>query len=334
MLLVLIHTFITATYAKLLTIVSHIADTNVSAALVLVLFAFLLYSPIIIVDKIIASPFILAKRFMRRLGILVDHRTWGVVYDSKTKVPIDPAYVVVHGRLGTIVATAITDLDGRFGIIIPQGTYTLTVEKTNYTFPSARLVGKRTDSYYTGLYFGTPFEVTDSERAIAFAIPMDSVGADWNQEEKKKRHMNSNDRHEFRTAALVYFLVAGILIGVRYIVYKEAFLFLVLEIYSVIFAIGLLYSIIKPAAYYHSVIVDKKTSLPLGFARIKVYRSGSNQQIATKMSSLNGQFVCLVPNGMYYLTIEARNNVGIYTLVYTSAPFRVITRSINRRFLV
>jgi hypothetical protein len=46
---------------------------------------------------------------------------WGVVYDSVTKRPLDPAYVVLKNLQGKQIASAITDLDGRYGFLVEPG---------------------------------------------------------------------------------------------------------------------------------------------------------------------------------------------------------------------
>ena len=85
---------------------------------------------------------------------------WGTVYDSVTKRPLDPAYVVISKYIPPVVgagltdtavavsplATAeekvgesITDIDGRYGFLVPGGSYVLTAGKTHYVFPSTKL---------------------------------------------------------------------------------------------------------------------------------------------------------------------------------------------------
>lgn len=305
-----------------------------SVAVVLIILSLLLLLPPSVLSRIIAYPYQLVTRMLRLAGVLHDQRTWSVVYDSVTKRPIDPAYITVRNKFGSIVATAITDLDGRFGVIVQPGTYTIAVEKTNYTFPSARLVGSATDGYYTALYFGTEIDIGSSERSLAFAIPMDPIGNDWNQTEKKRRHIGARDRKAFLFAAVLYFLIAGVLIVVDYLRFKELMTLQFLQLYSGMLVLGVLYVFFKPDVYYHSVVIQAATGRPLGFARIKVFNSNTYIQVATKTTSLNGQFVCLVPNGTYYVTIERRDDAGVYTLVHTSEAFRVIDRSVNRQFVV
>ncbi len=155
----------------------------------------ILFLPPTILSKIIFLPFKIITIFLRHIGVIHDNRTWGVVYDSVTKEPVDPAYITIRGGLGQVFSTAITDLDGRFALILPPGIYTLGVEKTNYIFPSQKLLDKKTDGYFTGLYFGDKFEVIGGERAVAFAIPIDPADSQefkannnrWRLESKRKK---------------------------------------------------------------------------------------------------------------------------------------------------
>ena len=71
-------------------------------------------------------------------GLKKRNPPWGTVYDSETKQPLDPVYVVLSDTSGNEIASAITDLDGRYGFAVPAGTYVLSVRKTNYDFPSKR----------------------------------------------------------------------------------------------------------------------------------------------------------------------------------------------------
>ncbi len=88
----------------------------------------------------------------------------------------------------------------------------------------------------------------------------------------------------------------------------------------------------KSGSYYHSVVLEKDTGRPLSFARIKVFRN--KIQVATKYTSLNGQFTCVLQNGSYHITIEKRNDVGEYSLVHTSEVFRVFDGAISKRFVI
>ncbi|MBI2048812.1 MAG: carboxypeptidase regulatory-like domain-containing protein, partial [Parcubacteria group bacterium] len=97
-------------------------------------------------------------------------KPWGTVYDSVTKRPLDPAYVSVRER-GREIATAITDIDGRYSLFLPAGTYEIVVNKTHYKFPSTILAGKDHDELYDHLYHGGPV-VAGGAEITALNIPL------------------------------------------------------------------------------------------------------------------------------------------------------------------
>lgn len=286
--------------------------------------------------EIVILPYRYAVRFLRILGVVRDNRQWGVVYDSKSKRPIDPAYVTVRNQMGIVVASAVTDLDGRFGIMLPQGWYTIFVEKTNYIFPSQRLLGRHSDGFYTGLYFGDRIEIIGAEQLLSFAIPMDPVRKDWNQKEKKKRNLtfHSEQHREYFNGSAIYFLLLGVFLTARLIQDWTPLMQGLVEIYIGVLIIGIITFLFFSKDRYHSVVLDKKDGKPLSFAKVTVFSAEHKMQIATKTTLLNGQFTCLLPNGEYYVTIERRGNLGQYNLVHTSKPFTVTKGFINRYFKV
>ena len=72
---------------------------------------------------------------------------WGIVYDSQTKQPLDPVILTLTDPSGKIYQT-ISDIYGRYEFIVDPGEYTLSAIKTNYTFPSKILMGKKEDGIY------------------------------------------------------------------------------------------------------------------------------------------------------------------------------------------
>lgn len=120
------------------------------------------------------------------LGLRKRRRYWGVVYDSRTKQPIDPALVeLIDEATGKVVRQSITDISGRFGFLDYPGTYRIRASKTHYVFPS-RLITGSTDSIYENVYLGGVITVSEQSGLITPNIPMDAVAFDWNQEAKQK----------------------------------------------------------------------------------------------------------------------------------------------------
>ncbi|MCC6521002.1 hypothetical protein IT403_03425 [Candidatus Nomurabacteria bacterium] len=241
-------------------------------------------------------------------------KPWGVVYDSVTKVPLDPVYVMLQDMQGNEVASSITDIDGRYGFLVAPGTYTISAGKTNYIFPSKKLASKTTDELYEDLYFGETITVDQADSAITKNIPMDAVQFDWNEQEKlNKGFMRFYHKRDviiadiadivffagFAFTSFAFFVVPGLL--------NAGILFL----YIVMFVLketGL-----RPRP--HGIVKEKATGAPLPYAIVRVYVASLNKEIMRKVTDAEGRYFCLVTPGTYYMTIEKKNPDGTYTLI-------------------
>ncbi len=108
---------------------------------------------------------------------------WGIVYDSITKQPLDPAIVHIAYLGESRVETCVTDLGGNYGFLAHPGKFKILARKTNYTFPSKIALGDH-DGIYNNLYHGEFFEMDEDYDVVAPNIPMDPVAFDWNQQAK------------------------------------------------------------------------------------------------------------------------------------------------------
>jgi hypothetical protein len=285
---------------------------------------------------ILSLPYRLVIILLRRIGWAKDPYNWSVVYDSQTKTPIDPAYITVRNMVGVEIATMITDLNGRFALILPRGLYVIDVQKTNYVFPSAKLNNVATDGRYKGLYYGGTLEIRNSERAVSIAVPMDPIGTDWNQTEKKRKKvfLDLHSESYYRGAESFYVLIGLFLTLGLYISTNNYFYKLLMYGYGIVIVAILLSRIFQPGQYAHSLIVDKKTKQPVPFARVTVFRAHRSAQIMRKVATIEGQVVILVSPGKYYVTIEKRDDKGVYSLAYKSSLFHVYNGTIGKRFKI
>ncbi len=304
--------------------------------LILLFATVLIFLRIPLVKQLLILPYKALYWLVTPSALFKKNQNWSVVYDAKTKLPIDPAYIIVRNTLGVEVSTMISDLNGRFTLILPRGLYTIDVQKTNYAFPAFSLHSARTDGPYTGLYYGETIEVVDSERSIAIAIPMDPIAKDWNQSEKRRHHifLHFIKESEFDIAEIVYLLIGAFFLIVHcYYHYNETF-YGGLGIAYVAVALAILFwYIFEPKHYSQSIVIDRKTKQPVAFARITVF-TAKDVQILQKITSFEGQFTCLVPKGKYYITIERREDDGSYVLAHTSSIFHVYNGTIDRRFML
>jgi hypothetical protein len=260
------------------------------------------------------------------LGVKLRHRPWGAVYDSQTKQPLDPAYVVLFDQKGEKIAEAITDLNGRYAFSVEPGIYRIEASKTNYVFPSKTLQGKIADEVYPNLYFGEEIVVEKQGEIIFKNIPMDPVNFDWNEHAKREHKLNSFFSRHNRI----------IMISLD-ILFIFGFIFSILNLLShptlstkILFGLYLILGVIRMFGfgYYRSgVVYEKSTGNPLQFAIIKVL-SGDGYVMTEKVTDKYGRYYALVPKGKYVLQIHKKELDGTYSLVYTTGEIK--TRGVIR----
>lgn len=254
----------------------------------------------------------------------------GIVYDSVTKEPLDPAYVsVIDLATNQEVATAITDMDGRYGFVLKKGTYKMVANKTHYQFPSQLLNGRLADEVYDHLYFGAPFTVENEEEVVTLNIPMDQTGEDWNQQEKRRmsplKYLIENQK-VWGTICDVLFVLGFIFSIITTYYYPVWWNVAMIFLYV---AIGLLHFFgFGPVA--PGKITRAGAAVP--FAIVRVFNSALNREVAHKVTSQFGGYYILVPKADYYVTVEQRNPDGGYTKVFTSTVMHADQGIINKSF--
>jgi hypothetical protein len=258
-------------------------------------------------------------------------KPWGVVYDSVTKQPLDPVYVILKDAAGNEAGTSITDLDGRYGFLAKAGTYTLSAGKTNYGFPSTQLAGKTRDEVYQDLYFGEPITVTKDGEVIAKNIPMDPLKFDWNEYAKRDQKLMTFYTKRTKLFAEItrwVFYIGFIISTVAVLSNSSAYNIGIFTLYIVIALLrrfGL-----KTQSF--GGIVEKATGFAVPFAIVRIYSAATNVEIAHKIADKTGRYYGLISNGTYYVTIEKKNPDGTYTKMLTTQPFVVTNGIISQVF--
>lgn len=236
-------------------------------------------------------------------------RPWGTVYDSVTKAPVDPAYVQLFDMQGNSVADAITDLDGRYGFLVPEGQYEMSVRKVNYTFPAAHQPVSGLDVLYSNLYFGGVTAISDT---VTHDIPMDPVKFDWNQYEKM-RTKQTKFIHRFDPFIAVLFEVL-FFVGAAIMVWQfynspDWVTGVLLFVYVVMLLLRLYRG--KSPLYGNL----KRKGRPLAHALIAISRQGVN--ITTRVADVEGRYVAIVPPGVYEFSVSERVSETGYEEVFT-----------------
>jgi len=284
-------------------IVKPVSKTIVSVGLVVYFLSSLL--GLIPQAKTLQDLIFLPLRLLS-LFFFVKREQWGVVYDSVSKQPLDPAIVILKDKNGKKLKTQITDIYGRYSFLVKEGEYYLEVKKTNYRFPSLFLKDKKKDEIYDNLYHGELIRVSKTT-PLTFNIPLDPVGVDWNQIAKKK-YAKFNYQIElikkYFPALILYFGLA--LSFVIWYLEPVPFNRNVLIAYLVLFLMRIFG--FKPREY--GFVLQKETKKPLAFSLITVFFEDLNYPVKKIMTDEGGRYHLLVEKGTYDLKISKKEEIG------------------------
>ena len=256
----------------------------------------------------------------RVFGFRKKVKPWGTVYDSVTKRPLDPAYVVVQ-RKGEEVNTAITDLDGRYGFLLAPGAYELVANKTHYQFPSVRLAGQTNDELYDNLYHGGEMQTAEGE-VINRNIPLDPIAFDWNEFAKDKQGFfiltTKKEKKRARISAALYF--AGLIFATYHLLFSPNWLNIIAATLYLATPLGRAWwKRRRPIKQVKSLV----TGLPSPYAIVKAFLPKVNQQVRSVVADALGRFFLLTPPGEYYFTIEEKQDDGSYKKVLETPPMNL-----------
>ncbi len=268
------------------------------------------------------------------LGLKKKQRKWGTVYDSVTKRPLDPAYVtLIDIATNKTAATAITDLDGRYGFLVMPGKYRIMAQKTNYSFPSKKILGTF-DDVYNDLYHGEELVIGSLGEIITKNIPMDPLKFDWNEFAKNRANMNTFTKGSTVIWSRIYDLlfVIGAFVALIALIFAPApYNLIVAGLYVIAYLLNYVVFRTKKAG----TIKDSKTGLPLSFAVIKIYREGQDDSpIAKKIADKYGRYYILLPQGRYYLKIDRKNDDESYTEAFKSPVVDLKGGIVNENLVV
>jgi hypothetical protein len=274
--------------------------------------SFLIANPFSIVDL-----FLLIARFWSLIliafGIKKKSNPWGTVYNSVTKQPIDPAYVVLMDMQGNEIASCITDIDGRYGFAVPAGRYTIMVNKTNHEFPSKKLANKTSDELYEDLYFGGEILVTEDGGIIDKNIPLDQIGFDWNEYAKNEQ----NRLHSYKKKNLLasrisntLFVIGFVITSISVFVNPSNFNIVIASLYVVMGVARVIGFRVHPKGS-----VATGTNQPLPFSIVRVLSKTTNKEITHKVADARGDYYALLANGDYKIVVDKKNADESYTTV-------------------
>jgi hypothetical protein len=275
--------------------------------------------------------FQLWSMFLYGVGLKKRNRPWGVVYDSITKQPLDPVYVVLIDAKGNEIATSITDMDGRYGFLVEPGFYKIRVNKNNYTYPSEKLKGKISDELYNDLYFGDVIEIKQKGEVITKNIPMDQVGFNWNEYIKKEQGKSKfyNVRDVVVSKFVTFMSVLGFLTSFAIIfILPKPYNLIVFALYIVLFALKKT----KLVRNRMGNVVYDKNGRPLAFGILRMFSGGT--EIAHRVLDKEGNYYLLIGNGRYALSLEKKNEDMTYSKVFSAENVQIKHGILTKKFRI
>ena len=271
--------------------------------------------------------------FLYGLGIKKWRHPWGTVYDDETKEPIYGASISMLDVDNKIVATSLTDKDGRYGFLVEPGFYHITAKKKGYIFPSSKLFGRGSDVVYNDLYFGNFIEIKKNDAVIINNIPMQRFDFDWHefakQEQYKYQFYHAGDKALGQIINVTFFVgfVTSVLVlfGEPIKIHNVV----ILALYIILFLSN------RKAWRGHArgSVFFKDTNLPIAYGILRV-KSEDRKEVTHKIIDRIGHYYCLVPDGVYTVNIEKKNQDGSYTKIYEEEKIEVKNGFLRKEFRV
>lgn len=258
---------------------------------------------------------------LQLLGLRRKVTPWGVVFDSATGQPIDPAVVTLfklNGKTKSQNGMKITDMAGRFGFLVENGAYTLLVKKTDYVFPSRLLAGQTEFKDYKNLYFGQELSFSDKD-LVTVNIPLDAVRENWNQKVKDQYY---KQYQQFFKESFITKLMNGIFLVnlVVYVLYPSVFNFVML------FLSILLLLIRKLLVHKKSwgVVYDKESRKVASNVTVRAVKNvaGKDLSSGSVTTDASGRYYMLLSEGEQHLQVEAIKD-GVITILKKIGPFNI-----------
>ena len=299
---------------------------------------FMVFSSGLFLDSLSAADILLVpgrigELLLEGLGIQKRRASWGTVYDSATKAPLDPVRLELYAADGTKIASTLTSIDGgfRFPNLAP-GNYTIRAQKDGYAFPSQKLAGMPHDEVYRTIYHGETFTITQAGGMVPLNIALEPINFEW-------KAFIANNGGLMKAYALGdrlvshstdVFLVAGTSATLLTFIMDPS-----LAAFTLLLA-ALLICIIRPKtlfARHFGYVKDSETSQPLSYGIVRI-ASETGQPLVDVVLSSTGRYFYQLPQGRYLVTIDRKMPNGDYQTVAKELPARSRGGYVSQNFSV
>ncbi|MFA6492841.1 MAG: YCF48-related protein [Patescibacteria group bacterium] len=239
-------------------------------------------------------------------------KPWGIVYDSLTGKPVDLAIIRAFDvKTKRLVATKVTNENGRFHFLLSKGNYYVTVTKAGYTFPPkiskfkasqlATRFGPQGD-----IYFGQSFVIESDDTNINLSIGLEPKISTLSF--KLKLAIWLKNGTDWFLIALSYFavplmIIGAILTSLTVVVIQSKFNLYLSGFYAILLIAYLVSSRIRATRL--GLIFDSRTREPIAGATVLIIDKEYDVIREIKTTDQSGHFAILAQRGQYRLTAYA-----------------------------
>lgn len=225
-------------------------------------------------------------------------QTFGIIYNSYTKVPIDLAIVRLYGQTGKIVRTMVTDMEGRYFFKADPGTYTIKVVKNGFNFPSFYVAGVSEDGKYLDIYGGGPILVESKDAIIAANIPIDPAEQPDKQTAKHLRW--------HRALRVIQHLVAfsGVVASLFVAIIQPSLLSIGLFILNLVIYLVTRILVRPKKRKGWGIVYSEKSQKAVPNAVVRLFEPKYNKLIESTLTDSQGRYAFMVGANEYYTTYE------------------------------
>ncbi|HBR80728.1 TPA: hypothetical protein DEA21_03765, partial [Candidatus Uhrbacteria bacterium] len=237
------------------------------------------------------SPLLLWNRRKRK--------TYGVVYHSLLKTPVDLAMVrLFRMPENKLIKSRVTDKEGRFFFLAQPGSYRLEVNKLGFSYPSKILSEIKDDAVYLDVYHGETITVNEKDIVITPNVPLDPTTGEKLQTPAGIKHKKLLQQTQ-KYVAVVGVVIAVLVFFVQVTIWSAALLFLQIVVYLLVRRLA---TPKKPKSW--GIVYDKTTNRPLSNVVIRIFEPKYQKLLESAVTDSKGRYTFLLGPNEYHSTYE------------------------------
>lgn len=220
---------------------------------------------------------------------------YGVVFNALNGEPVPSAVIRFKNTQNRIVATVVSDRQGRYRLVVPKGEYFVEVVKQGFNLTFNRSIKKIADKFYKNILF-SEHVLTQDYGTVTKNIPLIPM---------RNRKRASFWKHRFGLSKTTQYLIAFLGTGVSLyvaIVQSSILFWIVFIVYLSVMLVRLI--TFKPSQPPFGTVIDAVSGQPINQVIVRLLDQRFNKLIETQTTSPKGRFAFMVNRGAYRLLIE------------------------------